>query len=127
MCGLKWSRDGKYLASGGNDNLLLIWDTNVNSSGDMSSPLFTLTHHQAAVKVFPTKSFMTHHVFVMIYLSLFFFKKHFSMTKDFHVIKPTLSTMIDRLLSFSNYLDFPYKVSRNIFFCFCRLSILSCS
>ncbi|XP_046850230.1 cell division cycle protein 20 homolog [Xenia sp. Carnegie-2017] len=50
VCGLKWSRDGKYLASGGNDNLLLIWDTNVNSSGDMSSPLFTLTHHQAAVK-----------------------------------------------------------------------------
>jgi cell division cycle protein 20 (cofactor of APC complex) len=51
VCGLKWSRDGKYLASGGNDNLLLIWDTNVSSSGDASSPLFTLTHHQAAVKV----------------------------------------------------------------------------
>lgn len=50
VCGLKWSQDGKYLASGGNDNLLLIWDANVNSAGDSSGPLFTLTHHQAAVK-----------------------------------------------------------------------------
>lgn len=26
VCGLKWSFDEKYLASGGNDNKLLVWD-----------------------------------------------------------------------------------------------------
>lgn len=28
VCGLKWSPDGSQLASGGNDNLLCIWDIN---------------------------------------------------------------------------------------------------
>jgi WD40 repeat protein len=28
VCGLKWSPDGQQLASGGNDNLLCIWDIN---------------------------------------------------------------------------------------------------
>lgn len=44
VCGLKWSTDGAQLASGGNDNLLNIWD---NGS---STARFTLDHHQAAVK-----------------------------------------------------------------------------
>jgi cell division cycle protein 20 (cofactor of APC complex) len=32
VCGLKWSPDGQQLASGGNDNLLCIWDINTRPS-----------------------------------------------------------------------------------------------
>jgi len=48
VCGLQWSSDGRYLASGANDNLLCIWD---QTAGSNSSPLFTFSQHQAAVKV----------------------------------------------------------------------------
>ncbi|KAK7063068.1 ubiquitin-protein transferase activating protein [Halocaridina rubra] len=44
VCGLKWSLDGRYLASGGNDNQLNIWEMR------NTNPLHTLTQHQAAVK-----------------------------------------------------------------------------
>ena len=44
VCGLKWSPDGTQLASGGNDNLLNIWN-------DMDeNPTFQRSEHQAAVK-----------------------------------------------------------------------------
>jgi cell division cycle protein 20 (cofactor of APC complex) len=44
VCGLRWSPDGHQLASGGNDNLLNIWDIN------NGTPMFSLTAHTAAVK-----------------------------------------------------------------------------
>lgn len=51
VCGLQWSPDGKLLASGGNDNVLNIWGQGSTSEA-AASPLYTLTHHQAAVKVY---------------------------------------------------------------------------
>lgn len=44
VCGLTWSPDGTQLASGGNDNLLYIWDNR------RQNPRFEFDHHQAAVK-----------------------------------------------------------------------------
>ncbi|KAL5004621.1 hypothetical protein ScPMuIL_018077 [Solemya velum] len=47
VCGLQWSPDGRHLASGGNDNVLNIWDTNLGSD---CTPVHTFTQHQGAVK-----------------------------------------------------------------------------
>lgn len=44
VCGLKWSPDNQYLASGGNDNRLYVW--NLHST----SPIQSYTEHLAAVK-----------------------------------------------------------------------------
>lgn len=44
VCGLKWSPDNQYLASGGNDNRLHVW--NMQSL----TPVQTYTDHLAAVK-----------------------------------------------------------------------------
>lgn len=44
VCGLAWNEDGSQLASGGNDNIVNIWNANE------SSPAFQLTEHFAAVK-----------------------------------------------------------------------------
>lgn len=44
VCGLKWSYDNQQLASGGNDNKLLIWDSR------SSSPQMKFSEHSAAVK-----------------------------------------------------------------------------
>lgn len=46
VCGLKWSPDGTKLASGGNDNLVCIWN-----ASNPSEPAQVLRGHQAAVKV----------------------------------------------------------------------------
>lgn len=45
ICGLKWSPDKMTLASGGNDNRLLIWNINGNNT-----PMQMYTDHIAAVK-----------------------------------------------------------------------------
>lgn len=45
VCGLKWSFDGKQLASGGNDNKLFVWD-GLRSD----APLWKFSEHSAAVK-----------------------------------------------------------------------------
>ena len=52
VCGLTWSNDGDTLASGGNDNLLCLWDASASSSSmsNRQEPRFRLTDHQAAVK-----------------------------------------------------------------------------
>ncbi|KAI5084675.1 hypothetical protein GOP47_0000844 [Adiantum capillus-veneris] len=50
VCGLKWSLSGQQLASGGNDNLLHVWDVSMMSSGAPSTYLHRFDDHQAAVK-----------------------------------------------------------------------------
>ncbi|XP_078445456.1 FIZZY-related 3 [Wolffia australiana] len=45
VCGLKWSHDDRELASGGNDNQLLIW-----SQHSQQQPVHRLSEHTAAVK-----------------------------------------------------------------------------
>ncbi|XP_074859152.1 cell division cycle protein 20 homolog [Carettochelys insculpta] len=49
VCGLKWSPDGRYLASGGNDNLVNVWPCVQGDSGEFA-PVQTFTQHQGAVK-----------------------------------------------------------------------------
>lgn len=45
VCGLEWRSDGAQLATGGNDNLVSIWD-----SRSLSAPKFAKKTHRAAVK-----------------------------------------------------------------------------
>ena len=47
VCGLKWSPDDRELASGGNDNLLMVWQPGQASS---TEPVQRFVGHQAAVK-----------------------------------------------------------------------------
>jgi len=57
VCGLKWSPAGTLLASGGNDNLLNLWDDRYQTrvvpivkGGSIDAPLHRLNAHKAAVK-----------------------------------------------------------------------------
>jgi len=53
VCGLAWSLDGTTLASGGNENLLCLWDLAMstrNSQAATFSPRVSIMQHQAAVK-----------------------------------------------------------------------------
>ncbi|KAJ0079790.1 hypothetical protein Patl1_24226 [Pistacia atlantica] len=50
VCGLKWSASGQQLASGGNDNLLHIWDRSTASSNSPTQWLHRLEEHTSAVK-----------------------------------------------------------------------------
>jgi cell division cycle protein 20 (cofactor of APC complex) len=45
VCGLEWRSDGAQLATGGNDNLVTIWDARA-----LSAPKFAKKNHRAAVK-----------------------------------------------------------------------------
>lgn len=51
VCGMSWSPDGRMLASGGNDNVLNVWEA---AGGQCffpaGTPKFSFTEHQAAVK-----------------------------------------------------------------------------
>ena len=44
VCGLTWSPHGNYLASGGNDNTVQLWDPAV------LRPIKSITEHLSAVK-----------------------------------------------------------------------------
>jgi cell division cycle 20, cofactor of APC complex len=53
VCGLKWSGSGQQLASGGNDNLLHIWDVSMASpmsTAGRNQWLHRLEDHMSAVK-----------------------------------------------------------------------------
>ncbi|KAA3681834.1 cell division cycle 20, cofactor of APC complex [Paragonimus westermani] len=50
VCGLSWSTDKRFLASGANDNCVAIWSTAVLSQTADTQPTVTLNDHQAAVK-----------------------------------------------------------------------------
>ncbi|KAI7086037.1 cell division cycle protein-like protein Cdc20 [Hortaea werneckii] len=45
VCGLEWRPDGAQLATGGNDNLVSIWDAR-----QLNAPKFQKTNHKAAIK-----------------------------------------------------------------------------
>lgn len=52
VCGLKWRSDGELLASGGNDNVVNVWDGRIGdvTLGTMSAAKWTKRNHTAAVK-----------------------------------------------------------------------------
>lgn len=53
VCGLRWRSDGELIASGGNDNVVNIWDGRLGDVGEgaRGSAKWTKRNHTAAVKV----------------------------------------------------------------------------
>ena len=43
---MSWSPDGKYLASGGNDNVVCVWNSSAGECFAGQTPHLTLTEHQ---------------------------------------------------------------------------------
>ena len=58
---MRWSPSGRQLASGGNDNLVCIWDAASASSSSPAAPLQRLTEHTAAVKALAWCPFQVHY------------------------------------------------------------------
>jgi len=50
VCGLRWSPDARYLASGGNDNMLNVWPAADGLPYSTDTPLYRFNQHQSAVK-----------------------------------------------------------------------------
>jgi cell division cycle 20-like protein 1 (cofactor of APC complex) len=64
VCGLKWAPGSRMLASGGNDNQLLIWDA------QGTRPLYKFAEHTAAVKAIAWsyhQVWVTSFVFIVIH------------------------------------------------------------
>jgi cell division cycle protein 20 (cofactor of APC complex) len=58
VCGLEWRKDGELIASGGNDNVVNIWDGRVGDTAPVAgdgvatgNAKWTKRNHTAAVKV----------------------------------------------------------------------------
>ena len=50
ICGIEYKPDGQQLATGGNDNLVSIWDVRQLQSNTNAQPLFMKNNHKAAIK-----------------------------------------------------------------------------
>ncbi|GAB6028900.1 hypothetical protein CHUAL_004699 [Chamberlinius hualienensis] len=50
VCGLRWSPNRRYLASGGNDNLIHVWPAVSSERYAESKPIYTFNQHTSAVK-----------------------------------------------------------------------------
>ncbi|CAH8359137.1 unnamed protein product [Eruca vesicaria subsp. sativa] len=57
VCGLQWSGSRQQLASGGNDNVVHIWDRSVASSNSTTQWLHRLEEHTSAVKTLSWRPF----------------------------------------------------------------------
>lgn len=50
ICGIEYRNDGQQFSTGGNDNLVCIWDARSTHAGNSAQPLFSKLNHKAAVK-----------------------------------------------------------------------------